>query len=180
MNGIPMQIRRDGTVETVYLSTRRSGEPGRKMAERKKEYHLAQRQCAASLQEVALIARKAEALASTGNPCEQDLDRLALQQGHVSAVAQDCADAALGAAQDLTLMSLKECHGADAEKILDCLTDRQLHQCVGIIETGDLPEDFFPKSAIQPSASSTLPPGGGGGEPSLPTGSPGATLNPGA
>ena len=51
MNGIPLQIRRDGQFETVYLSTRRSGEVGRKMLARKREYRVALRKSAHRLQD---------------------------------------------------------------------------------------------------------------------------------
>jgi hypothetical protein len=179
MNGIPLSIRRGGQLETVYLSTRRSGERGAKMSQAKREYRVAQRRCAHCLQETALIARKAEALAARGEPCEGELDRLALSQDQAAAAAQAAAEGALAHATELVRLSLAECHGADAEAIMDCLTDRQLHQCVGIIETGDLPEDFFPSRATPPSASDTLQPGADITGHSSGTATPGPTLKAG-
>lgn len=175
-----MQIRRDGGTETVYLSTRRSGDVGLKMQHLKRDYRTAQRRTAHAFQEVALVASKANALAATGKPCEAELERLALQQDQAGAVAQDSANGALEHATDLARLALRECHGEDAERILDCLTDRQIHQCVGIIETGDVPADFFPLSATPPSASGTPPPGDAATAPSSPTASPAATSRPAA
>lgn len=157
MTGIPVSIARDGKREIVYLSTRRSGEPGRQMQDMKRRYRREQQAAAAALLEVAAIAEQARRANPDATDYAEKLLDLAARQERASEKALDAGERAVDLAAKLVCAALWENHGEDAQGILDELTDADLHSLVSTIETGEAPADFFASRAPASSANSTTP-----------------------
>lgn len=149
MNGVPIPVLRNERKEMVFLSTRRSGEPGKAMAARKRAYREARNS-------VAKLTAQIGAMASANPASLAEAETIAGRQAELLDKLTACADALKEHAEALVRLSLRENHGDDAEAILDVLTDKQINDCVGIIETGDVPADFFhaPGIPLKPSSTS--------------------------
>jgi len=62
------------------------------------------------------------------------------------------------AAEELVRCSLVENYGAEgADALVDFCTEQDLRGCVALIQSGELPKDFFPYPGALPKPSSTLP-----------------------
>ena len=153
MNGIPVPVMRNGSKETVYLSTRRSGSEGEKLRAHKAAFREARNKALKLSTRIATLAR-----APAGATLD-DLDGLISRQEAALDAMQEAVSRAAHEAEQVVLQALRENHGKEAEAIVDCLTDKQLADCVSIIETGDVPADFFPSPGIQPKPSSISGPG---------------------
>lgn len=157
MIGIPVSIERDGKDETIYLSTRRSGENGNAMHAAMKTYreqHLFEARLSARMGLITISVGKipddADSFVEKLRGLAEDMDTLAKQ-------AAGAREAKADAALEVVRLALLDNHGPDTEAIMDCLTDKQIEQMVGIIQTGETPADFFPSRATRPSASTTTP-----------------------
>jgi len=175
VNGIPLTIRRDGELEKVYLSTHRSGEKGEKFRTLKREFHRAHIEAAKAGKSSILTMEKAEKIEDI-----ETLEKLAAEQDG----AMDRLDEARARTMELAEAIVRESLGGnypdgEVDGIMDCMTDAQLVKCVSIIETGDVPADFFPSPDTPPSESTTSPPGGSISGSSSSTDTPGPSSTPG-
>lgn len=161
MVGIPYRLLRDsedGPVEKVlYLATRRTGEGGQAMKNAKREYYAHEFGCACAAkrfqsadQAVLACAPEDDRRAALENERDAQLERIRAE-----------GDAATDAAERLVRLSLTENYGAAAAgEIVDQLTDRDVRAMVTVIETGELPPDFFGGSDRRPRPTTTSPSGG--------------------
>jgi hypothetical protein len=154
MNGVPIPVMRAGRKETAYLSTRRSGEVGEKMTAAKAEHRRARN----NVFKIAARVRS-ETMALPPNPNEAQMDAALGRQEELLDLMSAATAEVKKLAVEIVGMSLAENHGPDAVAILDCMTDKQVNDCVAIIETGDVPADFFPLSGTQQKQSSISGPG---------------------
>lgn len=144
MIGLPYRILREGDGEmvdkTIYLSTRRSGQFGRAMHEAKRAYQDAEWTCAKATQRYAALSARIAALEAGSQEFAGLLDARDAAYAQVLVAGREANDAAT-----LTVSnSLAENYGpAAATDILDLLTQREINAMVMLIETGDLPKDFF-------------------------------------
>lgn len=171
MIGIPVTIQRDGKPEKIYLSTRRSGAAGAAMREAKENYYAAQQRAANALARVVAAVSLAES-----QPAR--LEEVLAKQEKDSAEALTEKTAALNHAEVLVGLALKENHGPDTDAIMDLLTDKQIMRLVTVIETGDVPSDFFGGPGPGRNASSSGQPAPAPGEPSSSEGTPAPTSTP--
>lgn len=178
MIGIPVEIDRSGKDETVYLSTRRSGERGQALRQAIRNYRDAERAAAKLQARMGLITLSVSKIPDDAAGFDAALGKLADEMDRLSDQAAAAKDAALEQAAAAVALALEDNHGDDAAEIMDCLTDRQIIQMIGIIETGETPEDFFPSRATRPSASTISPSAGAPGAHSSKPGSPAPTSKP--
>jgi hypothetical protein len=158
MVGIPYRIVRhgeDGPVDKmIYLATRRTGEAGAAMKKAKRDF-----------QKHELATAKAATRYAAAEAAEsKDGERACklLEEIHENG------QAANDAAEHLVLLSLTANYGREkAEEIIDELTTREIRAMLGVIETGELPKDFFDKPGQPPKPISTSPSGGSVPAPSL-------------
>jgi flagellar motor protein MotB len=151
MIGIPYRIVRHGDKgpedKVFYLATRRSGEAGAAMKKTKREFQKAELATAKA-------AQRYQAASAAEHQDEELLCNL-LEDIQLAGQAAD------DAAEHLVLLSLTENYGREnAEAVLDQLTDTDIKKMVSVIETGELPKDFFESSGQPPKPTSTLQPGG--------------------
>lgn len=156
-HGIPMRFwnHREDREETVYLSTRRSGEAGKHLAFLRLGY-------AAHDTRLRQVGRDMRLL-TLGLRDDMPIDKLqeaAAQQDRLNDELRAVERALNKTAEDIVREALADCHGADeATRILDCLSDRQIHQAVRMLEIGEEPKDFFDGRGTRPSAPGTGRPG---------------------
>lgn len=152
MNGIPVRIHRDQGFETIYFSTRRSGEHGAEMKRLKREVHQRQLDATASLTLIATISKKIDEDAVS----IEEAQKVITQQIELAAKAREHSEAMLEAAEKLVRLSLSANYPAEeVDKIVDSLSDRQIRSAITAIETGEEPKDFFQPRATPPSVSTT-------------------------
>lgn len=162
MIGVRIEIFRDDKPETVYLSTVRTGMEGEAIATAKRECRAAKLAQAQMLPRVAFVTDKAERVPKDAPDRTEQLGALASEQDALIELLGAAQDREERAALAVTRLALEANYGAkEAARILDCMTDRQIGQCVGILETGETPADFFPSRATRPSGNG-LTPGAGG------------------
>lgn len=172
MNGIPVWLEIAGVRERFLFATRRRGVDGEAMAHAQRDFHAAR-------VEAQRVGFRLQAAAQAMDGGSADIEAFDAQFAALAADARRLADVMLTAALAVVRLSLAENYQPeDIERILANTTDAQLGQLVGVIETGATPADFFPRRDTQPNPSDTSPAGAGPSEPSLPTGSPGATSTP--
>jgi hypothetical protein len=188
MIGIPFEIRRSSDrgaeSETIYLRSRRRGPEGEKMRAAIALYRRSQMDQVRLATKVGSLTQRF--LSAMGEaPVGLDLassrpDSAALETSQREALeAAGCmAERAICAAEEIARLALIENHGADTERIVDGLTDRELHAIVATIEQGAMPKDFFPLPGTQPSASATSPSGESPARPLPPPATPGPKSNP--
>lgn len=161
MIGIPFTIRRAGpdnpvVDEVVYLRTRRSGEAGASMRRAMVDYREA---TMAQMRQAARTARLADAAGTIS-----DVAALERVERDVAAAMEESnaqGARALAAAETIALLSLYENYDPqEADRIMDQLTERELHAIVATLELGQMPKDFFGPAATQPKPSGTGPSGG--------------------
>lgn len=151
MNGIPLRIWRDAAWETVYLSTRRSGETGCAIAQARAEFRAQSRLAAREAKLAAIVG----AAARDDDPLERLMELSARQDQHM-ADHERLDQAAMDAAREAARLALADCHGADeAARILDCLSDGHLRRIMRVLDVGEAPDDFFGHRGTPPSASGT-------------------------
>ena len=80
MNGIPVRIERNGQPETVYLSTRRSGDAGESMKKHKRAYHKANLAIAKASQRIVMLMAKAEKLDPERDDYVEALERVSVEK----------------------------------------------------------------------------------------------------
>lgn len=177
MNGLRVQLEIGGDREDVFFATRRSGAAGTAMRKAQVEFRrlrFAASRVAARMTTQA--ARLDQAGESAGIELFEEIDRVVAK---LAEEAQDLAEQARGHAEQFVRLSLGENYGdEEIARFLGNLTDSQLAQIVGIVETGAVPADFFPARAIPPSESTTSPLAGSPGASSSSTDSPGPTSKP--
>ena len=161
MIGIPFRIVREGDEsgkldKTIYLATRRFGEAGKAMREARHEYYKHEFACARAAQRYQAADRRVRDLAAN-DPAQDEMEARRDTLLDAIRIEGDCANEA---AQKLVLLSLTENYGRKAaEETLDLLTDREIKVCVTLIETGELPADFFGSAAARSGAPSPKPTG---------------------
>lgn len=151
----------DGPVEKhLVLSTRRRGEAGeafkRRLAQFKDavfEKDRAAQRWSALQARLASLPPEGDAFMATQEKADACYDLLRTT------------DAAMyAAAEELVRSSLAENYGAEgADALLDFMTEQDLRGCVALIQSGELPKDFFPYPGAQPKPSSTSPAASGQG-----------------
>lgn len=151
MVGIPYRILRHGDDgpedKMVYLSTRRSGEAGAAMKNAKRDFQ----------EHEFATAKAAQKYAAADRSEQKDEERL----GKLLDEIREQGEAANDAAEKLIRLSLTENYGREnAEAILDKLTTKDIRAMVTVIETGELPKDFFESAGAPPKPTFILPPGG--------------------
>ena len=152
MNGIPVRIYRDQGVETIYLSTRRSGEQGEEMKRLKRDVHQHQLDATAALTLIATVGKKIDDDTVTVEETKTIIE----QQTELAIKAREHNEAMLEAAEKLLRCSLAVNYPPDeVNRIVDSLSDRQIRSAVTAIETGEEPKDFFLPRAIPQNASTT-------------------------
>jgi len=159
MNGIPVRVVRDAGPETVYLSCARTGEAGEKLQTLKRQCRALARKQFDLVRRVPLTIGKAEELQKSGAPIA-DFEALLADQHQIIECLASVSEEHLAQCQTLWLAALRPNHGADAENILDCLSDEQILKAVRILEQGECPADFFPSREPLKNASGTAPTGG--------------------
>jgi len=172
MVGVAFQIMKAGKPAKAYLSTRRSGAAGKKMKKLKRQFHKAEHAMSKASMCMYMAMERAEKLDASSDQYLEQLVELDTQQTKASEDLLTLGEESLDAATKLVECALRENHGPETTEIIDGLTDKQIKQCVAIIETGAEPEDFFLCGDILPKLPFTMPddvvpPGH-----SLPTGSP--------
>ena len=172
MNGIRIELEIGGDREKVYFATRRAGDDGDQMRRAQRLFHENRLNAARIATRIGVVASQADVPDVTLAKLEE-VDRMV---GELAAQARELAEQTRNCAEQFVRLSLLENYGeADAERFLRNLTDAQIAQLVGIVETGSVPADFFPSRAIPPSASIISPPGAGPGASSSNTDSPAPT-----
>ena len=160
-HGIPMRFwnHREDREETVYLSTRRSGKTGQELLGLRHQYNA----CDARLRRIGRDMRLVSVAVRDDMPIE-NLREAADQQDNLQEQLLGVESSLDAIAQQIVRAALADCHGADeAVRILDCLSDRQIHQAVRMMEIGEEPKDFFDGRGTRPSAPGTGPAGAGSG-----------------
>lgn len=160
--------------EKFYLSTRRTGEGGEALRKAKRKFREAKRKITSIGLKLGFIERQAQEEGQPPATLERMLERIQ-QLVDDSATASEEAQAA---AEKVVRLALRENHGDQTDEILNSLTDAQVVECVSIIETGEVPEDFFPRTATPPKPSTTTPDAGAPSESCSSTDSPEATSTP--
>lgn len=164
-HGIPMRFwnHREDREETVYLSTRRSGEAGQELRSLRHQYNA----CEARMRKIGRDMRLVTVGVRDDMPIEK-LREAAAEQDNLQAQLLSVELSLDEIAHQLVRKALADCHGPDeAVRILDCLSDRQLHQAVRMLEIGEEPQDFFDGRGTRPSAPGTGRPGATSGGSSL-------------
>ena len=157
-HGIPMRFwnRREDREETVYLSTRRSGQEGHRLIGLRREYGAREariRTIGRDLQLITVAVRD-------DMPVEQ-LRKAAAEQDALVEQLRGVEESMESIAVQLAHAALADCHGEDeAERIMDCLCDRQIHQTVRMLELGEEPKDFFDGRGTRSSVPGTGPDAG--------------------
>ena len=158
MIGVPVNVLRDGEMTKIYLSTRRSGEVGQAMLDLKRNLRSLDLKRAKLYKAFAIITKKVDDLVDDSADAKIDDAALAeLSADHDKRMKQltDLDQEYNDLAYKLVELAVHDNHGDDAQAIMDNLTTKQINQCVNIIETGDVPKDFFPQSVIRQNESST-------------------------
>jgi hypothetical protein len=175
MNGIRIELEIGGEREKVFFATRRAGEDGEEMRRAQRLYHDNQLSSVRLATRIGVMVGRADA-------AEQTLEALTQADtaiGDLAVQMRDASDQARNCAERFVRLSLLENYGeADVERFLRNLTDVQIAQLVGVVETGSVPADFFPSRATPPSASTISPPGAGPGASSSNADSPAPTSPP--
>lgn len=153
MNGIPLRIKRDGQTETVYLSTIRSGEIGKKIRELKGQYRAFQRKLTTAQKQIGL----ATLAVGKGDLPMDKLIEISTEQDQAIADRDRLAESVLACCEAIAAETLAPNYGIESFRILDALTDAQIRAIPQILESGDVPADFFPSPDTPASASGTLP-----------------------
>lgn len=172
MIGLPIPILRpDDTEETVYLSTRRSGESGAELQEARRRYRGARLKAAKAATRLGLIMARVREL-DEGAGMAADLLTLCDESERLTDVIHEAQCEAQDAAEAAARIALEENHGPDAIRILDGLSDAQITGLMTALETGEAPADFFPCPATRRRPSSITPGGAPAGanssKPALP------------
>lgn len=162
MIGLTYRLLRDsdeGPVEKhLVLATRRRGDGGEAMKARMTEYkrqvfakdRAAQRWQAMQAR-LACQAPDSDKFLETADLADQAYEGMRLAD-----------EAMYAAAEDLVRCSLVENYGAQgADELMDFLTELDLRGCVALIQSGELPKDFFPYPGDRQNESSTSPAGSG-------------------
>lgn len=163
MKGIPYRLLRHEGDESasepvekiIYLATARYGAGGLAMKRARRDFGTHEFACARAAQRY----RAAEQMCATltaGTP--EYSAAVETRDRHLDEIRTE-GDLANEAAERLVLCSLRENYQADAERVLDQLTDRDIRGCCALIEMGALPADFFGPSAAAPHAKPTSPSG---------------------
>lgn len=175
MVGIPYRIVRHGEAgpedKVFFLATRRSGEAGAAMKKAKREFQKQELATAQAAHKYAAAERAEEKDPVEGVPHGAREEKLCKHLEEIRAASQAADDAA----EHLVLLSLTENYGREnAEAILDQLCDADIRKMLSVIETGELPKDFFGSSGQPPKPTSISQPGG---SPPAPSSNP--ALHPG-
>lgn len=152
MNGVRVRIYRDDNEETIYLSTRRSGEEGASLQALRRALRDKELKLSTMASRVQLLAAKAEKFEGADL---QVLDAIVADQENALQQIAALSDEIKLTTVKVVRASLKPNYGEETEKIIDAMSDRQLRSCVTAIETGEEPKDFFQLRATPPSASTT-------------------------
>jgi len=153
VNGVRMEIEVDGQQEDIFFATRRAdAEKAAAMKQAKERYYEATAKVAGCTQRVALAGQKAQSLNKRDKQFAEKLEAIGASQESVLDELCKHRIAMQNAAEEFCRHSLEENYGKDAGRIMQALTDGQIDDLVGVITTGEVPEDFFPRRATPPSA----------------------------
>jgi len=165
MIGIPIKVRVNGQEEVCFLSTRRSGDAGEHMKHARRKFHEARHASARAYTRQVTIAGRAENLDPSRATYVEELERLEAEQNKTLEAGLAKKFEAEEWAEKYVRLAFAENHGREmAERILDELTPADLTALIEIAESGEAPEDFFPRRVIQPKPNSILPPEESSGE----------------
>lgn len=168
MFGLPFRLLMHGDSgpadKVVYLRTQRSGDDGRKLREAKGVYRKAMFALARAGQRLTTLQRQLAELPAGELAAVQEAADFVLAE------IQGLEQAALEAGEKIVRLALRPNYGDKLDEILDQLTDRDIRGMVGLIETGELPADFFESSARPPKPTTTSPSGAPPAEPCSATG----------
>ena len=156
-HGIPMRFwnHREEREETVYLATLRSGAGGQRLRELRREHDRLATRVRRGGRDLPLISA---AIREDMTP--EKLRDSATEQDVLVDELRTLDNSLQETAADLVKSALTLCHGADeAERVLDCLSDRQVEQAVRMLDLGCEPADFFDGRAIRSTAPGTGPGG---------------------
>lgn len=183
MFGIAFTTYREGETggqsETFYLRTYRCGGKGDAMRGQLKAYHQAMNEQNKLAGKIPINLVKATKVAEQADSLEA-LEQLADEQARIMQASEKAGEDAVKAAETLVGLALEENYSAeDINKILDQLTDRELHAVVGTIELGEMPKDFFQSLEARRKLNTTGPSGGTPARSSSQSDTPGKTSKSG-
>jgi len=158
--GLRYTIRResdeDGEVrKEVFLSTCAPEELREKMAQAKRDFRKASFEMQAAAQRWAAVRRQV----SLVDPALPGFDELIDKQAAAFALVRTTEDAAYEAAEQIVRCSLARNYAGKADEIMDAASQKDLLAMVTLINTGELPADFFPSPAQERKPTSTSAPG---------------------
>jgi len=158
MIGIKYRIERDseeGPVDKqLLLATSRYGAGGDAMRAAKKANRKAVFELLKASKRVALLDRRLAEMTAG----DTEFNILQAESDAALEAVQDNTEAAMEHARKLVCLSLTENYGREtAEELVGELTERDLQGCLETIETGEQPEDFFPKGDRLAKSSATSP-----------------------
>lgn len=167
MTGLRFRLVRDtpeGPVDkTLYLATRRTGEAGKAMREAKREFYRLEFACARAAQRYQAADARVRGLAPGDPGQEAAVEKRDALLDQIRETGENATDAA----ERMVRLSLTANYGADgANDLLDQLTDKEVRAMVSVIETGELPADFFGEGAARPRPTTISPSGATPPEPS--------------
>jgi hypothetical protein len=159
MFGIPFTVRRSETGgmskdEVLYLRTYRRGETGNLMRKLIKQYrYMGMEQAKAGAKAAMMVAGLGAIAAGTDET--RDLAKVLAEQSEAMRAAEAAGAEALKTAEEIAVIALTENYGEGTDKLVDALTDHELHGIVSTIELGSMPKDFFPSPDTQQKPKST-------------------------
>jgi folylpolyglutamate synthase/dihydropteroate synthase len=159
MIGIPIEIERNGKMEKIYLSTRRSGPIGQGMIEARNQARREKLNSARLAAQLSILSARLEKMPET----DAQLQAIGKEVDELIIGVAKAAEAARNAAEQAVRLAVEANHGPDVDAILDCLSDRDIEQMLTALETGAVPEDFFQRRATPPKQSSITPGADGSG-----------------
>lgn len=180
VNGVPVRIWRNGQKETIFLSTRRSGESGARMKACKGRYRMLRTEEGRLAARIGQLMMRAKQIDSAGADCTAGLEAILEEQIKLASAMAEAKTEATNVAEELVRLSLAENYGEAGlvDALMDVMSDRQLEQALNAIELGEEPDGFFLDRGTPPSASTTGPSGGSAGAGLSSAGTPAPTSTP--
>lgn len=176
ISGIPVEIPIAGELVKVYFATRRFGKDGDDMSVARDDFHRAQIAMSQKLQRIAMLAHKSQHVSAKSNNGMEQLMKIADQQNEASTELVEIRSLHIKSATEYVRHSLTENYGPEgAQHYMSQMTDKQIIEAVSVIETGEVPEDFFESPATRQKSSDTSPGSGQPSESSLRQDSPGSS-----
>lgn len=165
MLGLPIELEIEGNNERIFFATRRRGQDGEDMRKHRRAFHTAKMAALTHLRRVEALEIKADQIPADTQDRDLRISEILGEQGKELQASLDAKEQAREACERLVRLSLGENYPdtEKVERILGSLTDNQLAYLVTVLETGEVPADFFPRRATLPKPSTTTQPGDGAG-----------------